>query len=65
MGVAEPIEFYRMYAANCAEMAAEVTDLGRRAALLEMAQAWRALAEKAERAPRAVQQPPQSADIKQ
>jgi hypothetical protein len=30
-------------------MAADVHDLGRRAALLEMAQAWRSLAEKAER----------------
>jgi hypothetical protein len=49
-----------MYAANCAEMAAEVTDSSRRAALLEMAQAWRTLAEKAERTSRAVQQRPQS-----
>lgn len=52
----EPVEFYRMYAANCAEMAAESADPRRRAALLEMAQAWRGLAEKAERLSRTVQQ---------
>lgn len=56
MDVPEPVEFYRMYAANCAEMAADAIDSSRRAALLEMAQAWRTLAEKAERTQRVAQQ---------
>jgi hypothetical protein len=45
-----------MYAANCAELAAETSDPSRRASLLEMAQAWRVLAERAEKFRRAVQQ---------
>jgi hypothetical protein len=41
-----PAEHYRMYAEIAAGMAAETTDPGRRVSLLEMAQAWRALADK-------------------
>jgi hypothetical protein len=37
-----------MYAQIAADMAAETTDQGRRVSLLEMAQAWRALADKEE-----------------
>jgi hypothetical protein len=47
--VTEPAAYYKLYAANCAEMAAESSDPGRRASLLEMAQAWRILAERAEK----------------
>ena len=43
-----PAEHYRMYAEIAAGMAAETTDPGRRVSLLEMAQAWRALADKEE-----------------
>lgn len=54
--VTEPVAFYRMYAADCAAMAAEVSDTGRRARLLEMAQAWLRLAERVESAPHVTQQ---------
>ena len=43
-----PVETYRMYAAIAGDMAAESTDPGRRVSLLEMARAWRALADKEE-----------------
>jgi hypothetical protein len=46
-----PAQTYRMYASIAADMAAEATDPGRRASLLEMAQAWRTLADKAEQSP--------------
>jgi hypothetical protein len=49
-----------MYATIAAEMAAETTDPGRRASLFEMAQAWRALAEKEEG--HVTQQPPPQPD---
>jgi len=39
---------YRLYAAYCAEVAREPVDPGRRAALLNMAQAWARLAEQLE-----------------
>lgn len=58
--MSEPVAYYRMYAAHCAEMAAEFPDPARRASLLEMAQAWRALAERAEKTRRAGQQQRQS-----
>jgi hypothetical protein len=40
---------YRLYAANCVEIARYVPDSGRKVALLNMAQAWAKLAENAER----------------
>jgi hypothetical protein len=43
-----PLETYRMYATIAADLAAEATDTGRRVSLLEMAQAWRALADEEE-----------------
>jgi hypothetical protein len=47
-----------MYATIAAEMAAETADPGRRVSLLEMAQAWRALADKEEGSDVAQQQEP-------
>ena len=41
-----PAETCRMYATIAADMAGEATDTGRRVSLLEMAQAWRTLADK-------------------
>ena len=49
-----PAEHYRMYAAIAADTAAEATDPGSRATLLERAQTWRNLADKEEQS-----QPPQ------
>jgi hypothetical protein len=43
-----PAGHYRMYAAMAADMAAEATDPGSRATLLEIAQTWRNLADKEE-----------------
>jgi hypothetical protein len=40
--------YYKMYAGIAADMAADTIDPARRASLLEMAQAWRTLAEKEE-----------------
>jgi hypothetical protein len=40
--------FYRSYAARCLEMSREVPDVGSKFTLLGMAQAWLALADKAE-----------------
>jgi len=40
---------YRRNAADCLRMAERTADLGARAALLDMAQSWRILAEQAER----------------
>jgi hypothetical protein len=53
--VVDPVHYYRMYARIAADIAADTTDPGRRASLLEMALAWRTLAEKAE-GPRVAQQ---------
>jgi hypothetical protein len=41
---------YRLYAVYCVEIARELADPGRKAALLSMAQAWVALADQVERA---------------
>jgi hypothetical protein len=55
--MAYSIDYYRMYATIAADMAAETTDPGRRASLLEMAQAWQRLADKVGEGPQhAVQQ---------
>jgi hypothetical protein len=42
--------YYRDLAARCVLMAAEITDPGHRASLLEMAQRWRDLADQVESA---------------
>ena len=42
-------EEYRRYAAECLELAQRLTDADTRAQLLEMAEAWRELAQKVER----------------
>jgi hypothetical protein len=54
--VIDPADYYRMYARIAADLAADTADTARRASLLEMAQAWRNLADKAEGAPHVVQQ---------
>jgi hypothetical protein len=54
--VTEPVVFYRMYAVTCVEIAAAVTDPARRASLFEMARAWFALAERAEKTPGVIPQ---------
>jgi hypothetical protein len=59
-----PAEHYRMYATIAAEMAADTADPGRRVSLLEMAQAWRALADKEEGHVAQQQQQPQPEDDK-
>lgn len=46
----KPAGYYRDLAARCVLMASEASDPGHRAALLEMAQRWRELADQAERA---------------
>ncbi|MGB6661213.1 MAG: hypothetical protein WBE90_19555 [Xanthobacteraceae bacterium] len=53
-----------MYATIAAEMAADTADPGRRVSLLEMAQAWRALADKEEGHVAQQQQQPQPEDDK-
>jgi hypothetical protein len=55
----EAVDHYRMYANIAVDMAADTTDPGRRALLLEMAQVWRTMADKAQTS-RAVQQQQQS-----
>jgi hypothetical protein len=49
---------YRMYATIAAGMAADETDPGRCASLLEMAQAWQRLADKADRSADETPAPP-------
>jgi hypothetical protein len=46
----EDVACYRLYAANCAEIAARLSDPERKLFLLKMAQAWMNLAERHERA---------------
>ncbi len=41
---------YRLYAVYCVEIARELAEPGRKAALLSMAQAWVALADQVEKA---------------
>ncbi len=45
----EDVACYRLYAANCVEMAARLTDPERKVFLLRMAQAWGALADRIEK----------------
>ena len=52
----------RLYAVYCVEIAQEFADLGRKAALLSMAQAWIALADQAEKAGRAMRGDPHPSD---
>jgi hypothetical protein len=54
----DPADFYRMYAQIAVDMAADEAEPGRRASLLQIAQAWRNLADKD--APRVDQQQQQS-----
>ena len=42
---AEDVACYRLYAANCVEMAEQIADTERRVFLLRMAQAWTKLAD--------------------
>jgi hypothetical protein len=44
----EAAAYYRQYAAHCVEIAHDILDAGRRAVLLNMAQAWLILADLAE-----------------
>ena len=46
----EDVACYRLYAANCVEIANRISDSERRLFLLRMAQAWGNLAEHAEKA---------------
>jgi hypothetical protein len=48
MSPAELTAAFRLYAANCIEIAQELPNPNRRAALLTMAQAWFALADQVE-----------------
>jgi hypothetical protein len=59
-----PAQTYRMYAGIAADIAADNPDPGRRVSLLEMAQAWRVLADKEDGPPvvQQQQQQPQSND---
>jgi hypothetical protein len=41
--------FYRLYAARCIEISRQLADVDGRAVLLNMAQAWIALADRAEK----------------
>ena len=45
----EDVACYRLYAANCVELAERVSDTERRLFLLRMAQAWARLADQVER----------------
>ena len=45
----EDVACYRLYAANCVEMAARLTDPERKVFLLRMAQAWGNLADRIEK----------------
>jgi hypothetical protein len=45
----EDVACYRLYAANCVEIAANVSDTDRRLFLLRMAQAWGNLADQVEK----------------
>jgi len=49
MSPGQVIACYRLYAAHCIEIARELQDRGRKIALLNMAQAWMALADEAEK----------------
>jgi hypothetical protein len=49
-GARERIACYRLYAANCLELAEHVVDAERRVFFLHMARDWLKLAEQAERA---------------
>lgn len=49
MAASEAVAFYRLYAANCVEIAQETASPDRKAALLNMAQAWLMLADQAEK----------------
>ncbi len=53
----EVIACYRLYAASCLEIAQELSDRGRKIALLNMAQTWIALADQVEKAEGAVSTP--------
>jgi hypothetical protein len=48
---AEDVACYRLYAANCIEIAEHVADIERRVFLLRMAQAWGKLADQVEKIP--------------
>ncbi len=56
----EKIAVYRLYAAECAEIAQQVTDPKHKLVLLKMAHSWLALAKFAEK--RVIQQQPQHED---
>jgi hypothetical protein len=45
----EAVACYRLYAANCVELAERLTDLDRRVFLLAMARDWRKLADQVEK----------------
>lgn len=45
----EKIACYRLYAANCVELAQSISDLDRRVFLLNMARDWLGLADQAEK----------------
>jgi hypothetical protein len=47
---------YKLYAANCMELAQESSDPGRKATLIAMAQAWLDLTQRTERTASAKQQ---------
>lgn len=49
MAFANPAVFYRLYAAECIEIAQNVQDEQRRANLLAMGQAWLTLADQADK----------------
>jgi hypothetical protein len=49
MSLSKVAACYRLYAVNCAELAQDTLELGRRVALLNMAQAWVRLADQVER----------------
>jgi hypothetical protein len=49
---AEDVACYRLYAANCVEMAEHVEDIERRVFLLRMAQAWTKLADQVGKSPK-------------
>jgi hypothetical protein len=54
----EKIARYRLYAARCIQIVQVFADAGRKAALLNMAQAWIALADQLEKAGRAMRGDP-------
>ena len=62
MSTTDSIELYRIYAAQCVELARKAPDPETRLALLNMAQAWLVLAEHANKnmhAPTLIDEPPE------